>query len=333
MKVFVSYSHKQEKQDGWVRDCLVPCLAAGGARVLLDLDEFKAGRPPRAQSDQAQAEADRQVLVLSPAYFDSEACRHEFAVAVAGTQERLDRGETSDEFRAGHIIPVRRVDFPLPAVVEGLDAPLSPDMVDPAAGPGTAERALEQTRLEQNWDLLLEVCGADLGTLAPHWLDVRNWLRRCLERNQSVHLRVVGNPQWKELLDHLSASVSAPELHQVDVGRGATELRHDLLSEMLGQPGSISPSGDLKQFEQALLLRQRVTRVVLRHFDSVTGRETYGDDLFTAWRYLMSEKRQLVVLFQSRAAFHELLPLRLQDSPIAALESMELKGRPRDASI
>ncbi len=41
------------------------------------LGDTKAG--PHAQSDQAQAEADRQVLVLSPAYFDSEACRHEFA--------------------------------------------------------------------------------------------------------------------------------------------------------------------------------------------------------------------------------------------------------------
>jgi hypothetical protein len=40
-KVFISYNHKQRD---WVRDRLKPCIEAGGAEVLIDLERFQAGR-------------------------------------------------------------------------------------------------------------------------------------------------------------------------------------------------------------------------------------------------------------------------------------------------
>jgi hypothetical protein len=40
-KVFVSYSHQQ---GDWVWDRLVPVLRAGGAEVLIDREQFTAGR-------------------------------------------------------------------------------------------------------------------------------------------------------------------------------------------------------------------------------------------------------------------------------------------------
>lgn len=65
MKVFVSYSHAQGE---WVLDRLVPCLKAGGAGVLIDVERFRAGGGVHRQMDATQDQADRHVLVLSAAY-------------------------------------------------------------------------------------------------------------------------------------------------------------------------------------------------------------------------------------------------------------------------
>ncbi len=79
-KIFISYSHHQAP---WVRDRLVPCLKAGGAEVLIDRERFEAGKALIGQMDAAQDAADASVLVLSPEYLKSKACRHEMKRAVA----------------------------------------------------------------------------------------------------------------------------------------------------------------------------------------------------------------------------------------------------------
>jgi hypothetical protein len=69
MKVFISYCHAQVD---WVAGRLLPCLKAGGADVLIDRERFKPGKPVVGQMDAALDQSDRQVLVLSPEYFQSD---------------------------------------------------------------------------------------------------------------------------------------------------------------------------------------------------------------------------------------------------------------------
>ena len=49
--VFISYSHHQKD---WVHTRLVPCLDAGGAEVLIDERQMKAGRKVIAEMDSLQ---------------------------------------------------------------------------------------------------------------------------------------------------------------------------------------------------------------------------------------------------------------------------------------
>jgi hypothetical protein len=57
--------------------------------VLIDY-KFKPGKPVDVQMDAAQDEADRQVLVLSPEYLESDACRHEMDRAQEAFVERSE---------------------------------------------------------------------------------------------------------------------------------------------------------------------------------------------------------------------------------------------------
>lgn len=167
MKVFVSYSWKQEAADHWVWDCLVPCLKAGGAELLIDRVDLQAGRPPWDQTDRLQAQADRQVLVLCDRYFESPNCQHEFAVAVSGSENAFDEGLHSPALDDGQVIMVLRTEsmMKLPHLV---NLPLCPNLVDPPSTLSDADRAAAMRRLDDNWHLLLEACGAELGTSATH---------------------------------------------------------------------------------------------------------------------------------------------------------------------
>ncbi|MGH9841255.1 MAG: toll/interleukin-1 receptor domain-containing protein, partial [Blastocatellia bacterium] len=61
-KVFISYCHKQSD---WVTNQLVPCLRAGGAEVLIDIERFRAGRAVIGQMDSLQDQADVTALISS----------------------------------------------------------------------------------------------------------------------------------------------------------------------------------------------------------------------------------------------------------------------------
>ncbi len=101
MRVFVSYSHQQDR---WVWERLVPVLKAGGAEVLIDRDRFQLGKAMVGQMDALQAQAERHLLVFSPDYLSSASCLHEMKKAVA-----LDAS-----FNLGLVVPVMREACSLP---------------------------------------------------------------------------------------------------------------------------------------------------------------------------------------------------------------------------
>jgi TIR domain len=160
-KVFISYCHRQGE---WVWDRLVPCLRYGGADALIDRERFKAGFSVIKQMDEAQDAAEISVLVFTPDYLRSDYCLREMKRAIAN--RRLDKGV---------VIPVKREDCQLPDDIESAE-PLWVNLCD--------DRNAEQ------WTLLMDACGADLGAEAPHWLEVRDEIVRYLQRRQSVNLVV-----------------------------------------------------------------------------------------------------------------------------------------------
>lgn len=116
MKVFVSNSHAQGER---VLNRLVPCLRAGGAEVLIDVDRFRACGGVYRQMDATQDQSDRQVLVLSAEYLASSACQHEMQRAIA-----LD-----PKFEHHIVRPVRRDGTSLPDPIKAPN-PLYADLRD-----------------------------------------------------------------------------------------------------------------------------------------------------------------------------------------------------------
>jgi hypothetical protein len=299
-KVFVSYSHRQGE---WVWDRLVPVLRAGGAEVLIDRERFEAGRALLGQMDAVQDAAAVHLLVLSPDYLASAPCRHEMERAIA----------RDPRFENGTVVPIQRVEVPLPDSIR-LPDPLFANLVDDgAAAP---------------WDLLLRACGADLDTDVPSWLAARDDTRRFLERGQSVNLVVGGIVAWRELLADLRRDELA-DLVQVDLGKPATFSRRGLVTEILRALGATTPvppePEDLGELDRVLSARSR-SRLTLTHFDLAAHRTAYGLDLFAALRYLVMDSRKLVLLVQSRQPFMTLSPPGGPLSEIA-LQTVEIRGR------
>nr|WP_294527857.1 toll/interleukin-1 receptor domain-containing protein [uncultured Rhodopila sp.] len=300
MKVFVSYSHAQ---GDWVHDRLVPCLKAGGAEVLIDVERFRAGGGVYRQMDATQDQADRHVLVLSAEYLASKPCQHE-----------MQRAIDLDPAFAHHIVqPVRRDDAKLPNAITAPD-PIYVDLRD------DSEPA--------PWDLLLRECGSTLGATAPDWLAARDEVIRCLASNRSVNLVIVNNPKWRELVQDV---VNRAELGLavVNLHDPATVPRSGLVKVILRALGCTAPvpsdPQDLPAFGQAID-SLGLARVALLEFDMVPHRRGYNVNLFATLRYCMMDKKQLVLLIQSRAPFSTLLPA---NNPLSTIDlsTVELRGR------
>lgn len=289
MRVFVSYCHRQ---GCWVHRVLVPCLKAGGATVLIDVERSRAGRAVVAQMDALQDQADQSLLVLSSDYLKSEYCLHELRRAVA----------RDPESQQGSTVPVLVEGGSLPDELKQAK-PLWIDLRDPSSVPA--------------WDALFRAVDADLGCPATRWLAVRDELVTLLGRNRSLNLVVphrstIGSrPRWRELIQHLQ------EKHFVDLGcvdleRGAAASRPGLVGLMLetlghGQPVPEKPH-DLEVLDRALDGHRDPPKLALLHFDLAAPRlGEYGIDLFAAMRSLV-EDRRVVLLVQSRRAFIELVP-------------------------
>jgi hypothetical protein len=179
------------------------------------------------------------------------------------------------------------------------------------------------------WAKVFQQCDADLGTTAPAWLTARDEVVRLLKDNQSVNLRVVGKVAWRPLLEHIQRDY-LQELALVDLEAGTTNVRHRLLAailQVLGIPiPLLAEPNDLAEFERLLLAHNQLAHVSLIHFDWVQYRPQYGVDLFGSLRYLM-EQRKLVLLVQSHIPFMDLLP---RDHPLSEIDikTVDLRAQP-----
>lgn len=68
--VFVSYRHGGGDEE-WVRSVLVPRLAEVGAKVMVDYQSFRLGRPVVKEMERGVESSKFTLAVLSPAYLDS----------------------------------------------------------------------------------------------------------------------------------------------------------------------------------------------------------------------------------------------------------------------
>src|SRR5262249_54418828 len=139
--------------------------------VLIDRRHFVAGPRIVGQMDAIQDLAERHVLVLSRDYMGSRYCLHEMARAIA-----LD-----PSFHRQLVIPVCWDDAELPDPIKQSEAAYV-DLRD--------ETAAEQ------WQLLLDGCGASLGMAAPAWLEARDDVIRLIAQDKSVNLVVKGAVKW-----------------------------------------------------------------------------------------------------------------------------------------
>ena len=68
--VFVSY-RQRDPEKTWVRNLLVPRLAAEGLRVCIDYRDFRLGAPLIREMERAVEQSQYTLAVLSPAYLQS----------------------------------------------------------------------------------------------------------------------------------------------------------------------------------------------------------------------------------------------------------------------
>jgi len=213
----------------------------------------------------------------------------------------------------GLVVPVKREDCQLPDEIESAE-PLWVNLCD--------DKNAEQ------WNLLMDACGADLGAEAPHWLEARDEVVRDLRRNQSVNLVVSGNPKWREMINHIQSDL-LPELGVVDLESGGTTTRRGLVTEILKAcdiTRRVPSEEDLIELHNALSARD-MSHIAMLRLDHATHRN-YGVDLFSTLRFLIMESRKLALLAQSRQHFSQLLP---RDHPLSVidLKTVELNGRKR----
>ncbi len=306
-RVFISYCHKQGE---WVWDKLAPCLKAGGAEVLIDLERFEAGKAVVGQMDDLQDGAEVSVLVLSPDYLASDYCTHE-----------MRRSFTGDpDFSKGSVLPVMRVDCALPDEIMEHE-PLWVDLRD--------------DKKADPWTLLFKACGGDLGVAAPNWLEARNEIVRYLERGDSVNLVVKrsksAKPAWRALIAHIQKDF-LPDLGVIDLNSGATASRRGMVVEILKACGSTITAPpepeDLVTLDRVMSERPGPAIIAMVRFDIIAYREKrYELDFFATLRDLVTEKRKIILLVQSRSHFNELLPADHPLSSITNLKTVELKGK------
>lgn len=281
-KVFISYSHQQAD---WVREILYPVLSAGGADIVIDYKEFAAGIAVRKQMGEAQARAEVHLLVFTPDYLASDYCRAEMQHAFA-----VDPG-----FENGAVLPI---------VLEACALPLEIT----AATPLYVDLSGDRQRDGDRWRLVMQRCEADLGTSVPDWVAAFRRTMNALQQRKSVNLLIRGLPRWREFLAQVRLAL--PAIGVVDLESGRTVSRRGLVAEILlvlaNYRGSISADDDLAELER-VLESQAPSVLALKHFEKAAERN-YGNDLYSSLRYLITEKRLLTLLVQSRAPFASLLP-------------------------
>jgi len=319
--VFVSYRHTA---GAWVLDRLVPCLKAGQIDVRIDVERFRAGRALVGQMDAQQDAAERQLLVLTADYFQSDYCVHEFQRALA----------RDAQFQGNVIVPVLRDGVDWRKHIAVTDPPLLADL----RADGTPANAGLPGDLSRQWSLLLDACGAELRSDALDWLRVRDEVLRHIQRAESVNLVADPGTRWAEMLDDLSTRLQAgggPALGVVDLERGEASARRPLVELILKKCGL--PPGVPNAGEELAVLAQRMaaagrSRLAFCHFDLIRAMPYCDVSFFGTLKHLMmdhvleNEPKRLVLLIHSHAPYSTLLPT---DHPITtvALTTVELRGR------
>jgi len=121
-----------------------------------------------------------------------------------------------------------------------------------------------------------------------------------------------------------------PKLGHVDLEDPMTVPRRGLIAAMLGALGAtaVVPQApeDLPELGRVLGSLDR-SRLALSHFDLAPHRPDYDANLFAALRFVIMEKRQLVLLIQSRTPFAALLP---RGHPLSEIDirRVELQAHP-----
>lgn len=128
--VFISYSHHDAQ---WVRGTLLGALEAAGLAVCIDFRDFEVGRPSIEEMERGILESCKTVIVLTPAYIDSEWGQFENVLA-----QTLDPAA-----RRRRVLPLLLQDVPLPPRI-GMLTYL--DMRDPAQQPRQLQRLIDAIR-------------------------------------------------------------------------------------------------------------------------------------------------------------------------------------------
>jgi len=306
-KVFISYKHEPKE---WVKRRLVPCLeAAGVEEVIVDYKFGQAGQSLIGQMNKHQDRADLSVLVFSPDYLTSDYCTHEMQRALAN----------NPPFPNSTLIPVIRERCSLPPPFQA-NPPLWVDLTN--------------DKLADQWDLLLKACQADLGCSAPGWLKARDELVRYLRRHDSVNLVIRNNPKWRELLKQTQTELETDHgirLGLVDLAAGTATTVKGLISEMIRECGgtvsNLNNRNALAKMDDYFSRLPSPAFLALIHFDIIIAENYYNHLFFAALRNLVTEKKKLVLLIESRDHFNLLVPSNHPLSPLI-LSNVELGGRP-----
>jgi hypothetical protein len=80
--VFISYSHDDQE---WVREQLLPTLERAGLRAIIDYRDFEVGAPLLETIAQAVEQSRHTLLVMTPAWVESEWA--DFESLLAGTAD------------------------------------------------------------------------------------------------------------------------------------------------------------------------------------------------------------------------------------------------------
>ncbi len=259
--------------------------------------------------DKYQDQADLSILVFSPDYLASPYCLHEMNRAIA-----LD-----PQFKDGKVIPVMRESCALPAPFQ-TNPPIWIDLTN--------------DKLAEKWDLLLKPCDVNLGCTVPDWLRVRDELVRRLRRHESVNLVIRNHPRWRELLSQVKMDLSQEhriQLAQVDLAAGSastlTGLIEDIIKACGGTVNKITKTNALLSLDRFCSNHPNQIFLKILHFDLIVY-DTYSDHrFFAALRNLVTDKKKLVLVMESRDYFANLIP---RNHPLSALfpNNIELGGRP-----
>ncbi|MEI8393326.1 MAG: toll/interleukin-1 receptor domain-containing protein [Rhodospirillaceae bacterium] len=291
-KVFISYDHGQKD---WVEGQLVsvlraggadmPMLHAGGGEELIDTERSPVGAATTRRLMEAQTDAERQILVLSPGYLANASCVEQMKFALS----------RDPEFRYGLIIPVMRESCSLPA---GIKIPESA-VID-----------LRNGKRGTPWQQLLGACSSQIGTSALAWLKARDAVMNHMKAGRSVNLVVDtaldGTPMVMDLRDRI------PGLATLDIEGFKASSRRGLLAEILRIAGCNeavpATPGDLELFKRYMATAP-THHIALLNFDNVRRRLDFDQPLFESLAAtLASTPPGLALLCLTRQPLNRLLP-------------------------